>query len=300
MIDRYFISQIVQTLKQDLLPDYIMNGSRRVHALALVLLMILGSTAAPASAQANDPKQPSVQNPHMHFWGTSQMDQCWTHFDRNGSDGSSNSGYGEKEFTGNGQQVDVDFTCRIQSGETFKNNMYLDANSSIVIELEFQIQHTDCNDNNEQQECQDLTLTLFKGTTPVASDSFPQIGGSDADENLRWEIPVANNMTTWNKSGEEPSLQIEFSKPGYSSAFGCSLFLCGGWFRFYYSNNEDNYSVEANFPIVNLTQQGEGGDDDEGGIGGAVSDTLPGFGLSVGLGALALAAVAGSRSKREE
>ena len=300
MIDRYFISQIVQTLKQDLLPDYIMNGSRRVHALALVLLMILGSTAAPASAQANDPKQPSVQNPHMHFWGTSQMDQCWTHFDRNGSDGSSNTGYGEKEFTGNGQQVDVDFTCRIQSGETFKNNMYLDANSSIVIELEFQIQHTDCNDNNEQQECQDLTLTLFKGTTPVASDSFPQIGGSDADENLRWEIPVANNMTTWNKSGEEPSLQIEFSKPGYSSAFGCSLFLCGGWFRFYYSNNEDNYSVEANFPIVNLTQQGEGGDDDEGGIGGAVSDTLPGFGLSVGLGALALAAVAGSRSKREE
>ena len=286
----------MQTLKQDLLPDYIMNGSRRVHALALVLLMILGSTAAPASAQANDPKQPSVENPHMHFWGTSQMDQCWTHFDRNGSDGSSNTGYGEKEFTGNGEQVDVDFTCRIQSGETFKNNMYLDANSSISIELTFQIQNADCDD---QRECQDLTLTLFKGTTAVAMDSFPMNSDGD-DQQVNWNIPVAKNMTSWNKSGEEPSIQIEFSKPGYSSFLGCTAFLCGGWFRFYYSNNEDNYSVEANFPIVNLTQPGEGGDDDEGGIGGAVSDTLPGFGLSVGLGALALAAVAGSRSKREE
>ena len=168
-----------------------MNGSRRVHALALVLLMILGSTAAPASAQANDPKQPSVENPHMHFWGTSQMDQCWTHFDRNGSDGSSNTGYGEKEFTGNGEQVDVDFTCRIQSGETFKNNMYLDANSSISIELTFQIQNADCDD---QRECQDLTLTLFKGTTAVAMDSFP-MPSDGQDQTVNWNIPVTKNIT---------------------------------------------------------------------------------------------------------
>ena len=272
-----------------------MMAGRRLQALCLVLVLLLSTTAAPASAQADDPKQPSVDNPHMHFWGTSQMDQCWTHFDGEGNDGSSQDGYGEKEFTGNGEQVDVDFTCRIQSGETFKENMYLDANSSIVIELEFQIQHTDCSDT---QECQDLTLTLFKGTTPVAMDSFPQIGGSDADENLRWEIPVAENMTSWNKSGEEPTLQIEFSKPGYSDPFsGCVFFLCGGWFRFYYSDNPDNYTVEANFPIVNATGDGsgDGGDNGDGGLGGAVGDSLPGFGLAAGLGALAMAAIASSR-----
>ncbi len=264
--------------------------------MCLVLVMLSSSVAAPASAQTADPKQPSTDNPVMYFWGTSQMDQCWTHFDVNGSDGSSQDGYGEKEFTGNGQQVEVDYTCRIQSGETFKENMYLNENSSIVIELEFQIQHTDCTDT---QECQDLTLTLFKGTTPVAMDEFPQIGGSDADENLRWEIPVAENMTTWNKSGEEPSLQIQFSKPGYSSAFGCAFFLCGGWFRFYYTNNEDNFTVQTTFPIVNLTETGPGeGDGDGGLLGGAVGDSLPGFGLAAGLGALAMAAIASSR--REE
>ncbi|MEK9910171.1 MAG: hypothetical protein VW498_07385, partial [Candidatus Thalassarchaeaceae archaeon] len=59
-------------------------AGRRLQALCLVLVLLLSSTAAPASAQVNDPKQPSVDNPHMHFWGTSQMDQCWTHFDEEG------------------------------------------------------------------------------------------------------------------------------------------------------------------------------------------------------------------------
>ena len=40
-------------------------------------------------------------------------------------------------------------------------------------------------------------------------------------------------------------------------------------------------------------------DDDEGGLG-AVSDALPGFGLMAGMSALAMAAVAGSRIKKEE
>ena len=43
---------------------------------------------------------------------------------------------------------------------------------------------------------------------------------------------------------------------------------------------------------------GSGGDG--GGIGGAVSDALPGFGLVTGIGALALAAVGASRFSREE
>ena len=93
-------------------------------------------------------------------------------------------------------------------------------------------------------------------------------------------------------------MQIEFSKPGYSDPFtGCLAFLCGGWFRFYYSNN-DNMTVEANFPIVNMTEPGTGGGG--GGIGGAVDDALPGFGLAAGVAALAMAAVAaGSRPRKE-
>ncbi len=51
--------------------------------------------------------------------------------------------------------------------------------------------------------------------------------------------------------------------------------------------------------MINHTIPGEGGGDGDG-IGGAVSDALPGFGLAAGIGALALAAVGASRFSREE
>ena len=54
-----------------------------------------------------------------------------------------------------------------------------------------------------------------------------------------------------------------------------------------------------NFPVVNQTLPGAG-DEDEGGIGGAISEAVPGFGLIAGIGALALAAVGASRFSREE
>ena len=56
--------------------------------------------------------------------------------------------------------------------------------------------------------------------------------------------------------------------------------------------------MEINFPVVNQTLPGAV--DDEGGIGGAISDAVPGFGLVAGIGALALAAVGASRFSREE
>lgn len=271
-----------------------MQASRRMQALGLVLILACGTLAAPASAQGDDPKQPSVDNPHMHFWGTSQLDQCWTHFDGNDSAGSATEGYGEKTFS-QGQQVEVDYTCRIQ--ENFKHDMYVNENGTILIELTFMIYSADC---TEQSECRDLTLTLFRGTTEVAQyTQAVETVNSGNDESIRWEIQVNETMFRWNKSGEEPAIQVQYSAPG-ESGFGCGwLFDCDGEFRMYYSNNEENYSVEANFPVINKSAEGGGGGGG-GGLGGAVDDALPGFGLATGLGALAMAAVGASRFTREE
>ncbi|MDG1533591.1 MAG: hypothetical protein P8Q35_04035 [Candidatus Thalassarchaeaceae archaeon] len=273
-----------------------MQARRRLQALGLVLILALSSTAAPASAQADDPKQPSVDNPHMHIWGTEQLDQCWTHFDQNDSAGSSSLGYGEKTFS-QSQQVEVDYNCRIESGQTFKEDMYLNNNGTILIELTFQISSADCQDNSE---CKNLTITLSRGIIDVAQHIIPveSINGG-TDESVRWEIPVNETMYRWNKSGEEPSIRIEYSAPG-DSGLGCGLiFDCDGLFRMYFSNNEDNHSVEVNFPVVNKTEPGTDGGNG-GGIGGAVDDALPGFGLAAGVAALAMAAVAaGSRPRKE-
>ena len=106
-------------------------------------------------------------------------------------------------------------------------------------------------------------------------------------------------MARWNRSIEEPEIQVEFSWPGENCILCGVLFDCDGEFRFYYSNNEDGMTAEANFPVINMTEavdpEGEGGGDEDGGGGG-----LPGFGLMAGLGALAIAAVAANQRTEQE
>ena len=272
--------------------------ANRLIVLSVVFFLLSSVMAAPASAQAaDDPRQPSVDNPHMHYWGTSDLASCWSHFDSNDSTGSSETGYGAKTFN-SGQQVDVSFNCRSQ--DNFKENMYLDPNGTILIEIGVKIYSADC-DPEQDSNCKDLTLSLYRGNIIVATQVFPAVGNNYDEEQVRWEIPVDNNMTVWNKSQEEPALQVEYSKPGVND-ITCIVLDCTGEFWFYYSNNEDGMDVEVNFPIINMTEAvNPDGDGDEGeGGGGSLPGGLPGFGLMAGLGALAIAAVASNRRSEEE
>ena len=262
---------------------------RTLVSLSLAFFLLSSVVAAPVSAQAvNDPKQPSVDNPHMHFWGTGDLSSCWTHFDSNDSTGSSEEGFGERSY-GSGQ-VEVSLSCRMQ--DNLKENMYLNPNGTILIEVAVNIFSGEC--DNDQGNCQELTLTLRRGNLAVASQEFPAVSVDGDDEQIRWELPVDRNMTVWNKSVEEPTLDIEFSKPGYNG-IECGLFAdCTGTFRFYYSNNQDGMDAEVLWPVVNITEENPEGEGGDGEGSGSLPGGLPGFGLAAGLGSLALAAVAGS------
>ena len=269
----------------------------RLQSAALVVLLLVSSIGAPASAQTvvEDPKQPSVDNPHMHVYGTSDLSNCFMHFDGNDSTGSAEDGYGEQVWPEQvNQQIEMDYTCRVS--DNFKQDMYLNENGTIQLKLDFNIESDDCND---QSECQNLTLTLYKGGIELAMQEFPAIDNGGNDDSLNWDIDVDRNMTRFNRSGEEPQLRVQYSKPGYNAPAGfCGLFLCGGSFRMYYATPGNDTGI-VQFPIINQSMPGDGGDDDSG-LGGAVGDALPGFGLMAGMSALAMAAVAGSRRVRED
>ena len=66
----------------------------------------------------------------------------------------------------------------------------------------------------------------------------------------------------------------------------------------YYATTNGSDTGVVEFPVIN--QSIPGAIDDDGGLTGAVGDALPGFGLMAGMAALAMAAVAGSRVKKEE
>jgi len=272
-----------------------MGRTRVASAIGLAMLMALSTIGAPATAQeaAADPKQPSVQNPHMHFWGTSDLSSCWTHFDGNDSSGSANDGYGERTFS-EGQQVQIDFSCRMQ--DNLKEDMYLNSNGTTLMEFVVNIDSMDCSDN---QECTNMTVILMQGNLEIAQKVWPveQVNSAN-DIKLEWELPVESVTERWNRSSEEPHFNFKYSAPGWSTLDCVFFFDCPGYFRFYYSGNSNN-TVEVNFPVINMTEPVVG-EEDEGGLIGGVSDSLPGFGLMAGVGSLALAAVAASRLSREE
>jgi len=272
-----------------------MSMKREILALGLATLMALSVAIAPAAAQAaEDPKQPSPENPHMHTWGTDDLSSCWTHFDGNDSAGSAESGYGSRVFS-TGSQVEVGFSCPMQ--ENLKQNLFLNPNGTIVVELGFRIFSDDC-DPDQDPNCKELTLTLSKGNLAVATEVFPAVNNDWEDDQVRWELSVDSNTSRWNMSSEEPKLTIEFSKPGRAWGPECIILDCEGEFRMYYSNNGEGMAVETNFPVINQSlvpgSGGEGGPDSEDDKG------VPGFGLLTGLSALALALATGRFGTEEE
>ena len=271
-----------------------MAHARVTRAVGLTLLMALSTLGAPVAAQevVADPRQPSPENPHMHVYGSNDLANCFMHFDGNDTSGSAPEGYGEKVWTGQNARIEVDYTCRMES---FKQDMYNSENGTITLHLEFEIDAAECQDTDAQ--CKNLTLTFFKGGFEVAQEEFLSVATNGATNSVDWEIPINENMTRFNKS-EEPQIQVEFSYPGYSDFICGILGTCGGSFRMYY-HTPGNDSAEIEFPVVNQTIPGSD-DEDSGGLIGGVTDSVPGFGLLAGVGSLAMAAVAASRSSRDD
>ena len=252
----------------------------------IILALLCTSSLSPTTlAQALDPEQPSPINNLLHFWGNEELSDCWESFDGDGSGGSADQGYGEEVDGGDAERLEVDVTCRMKYD--FDENVYLKAGMRITLEFGLRIDHADA----ESEEDEDLTITLMKGSEVVDSRSFPDIA-TDQDIQLKWELDIIENSTWWNASEGEPSVRFQISKMGWdASGTPCSgplqMLKCGGFFRVYYSNNQEGMRTQILFPIGEAPEVVIEEEPEEEG--------LPGFGLITGLSAMAMAVIAPRR-----
>jgi hypothetical protein len=262
----------------------------------LVVLLLVSSIGAPATAQDTfvDPKQPTPDNNLMAIYGNSDLSNCFSHFDTNDTTGSAAEGFGEQIWTQANTQIEVDYTCR---SESFKQDMYLEENGTIEVRLDFMIEADTGSCGQDNVDCTNLTLTLYKGGIELAMQEFPATATNGNDDSVIWNVDVDRNMTRFNRSGEEPQLRVQFSAPGYNGVAGlCQFTYCGGEFRMYY-HTPGNDTGFVDFPVINQSMPGNMDDDS---ALGAVGDALPGFGLMAGMSALAMAAVASSRINKKQ
>ncbi len=259
--------------------------ARSVLAPIILTILCTSSMAPIAFAQSVDSEQPSPINNFLHFWGNEELSNCWGSFDGDDSGGSAEQGYGEEVDGGDAQRLEVDITCRMKYD--FDENVYLKAGMKITLEFGLRIDHADA----ESEEDEDLTITLMKGSEVVDSRSFPDIA-TVQDIQLKWELDVIENSTWWNASDGEPSVRFQISKVGWdASGTPCSgplqMLKCGGFFRVYYSNNQEGLRTQIQFPIGEAPEVViEEGPEDKG---------LPGFSFLTGLSGMAMAVIATRR-----
>mgnify|MGYP006081547165 FL=1 len=240
--------------------------------------MIVCATLSPVSSQdsGSDSEQHSPLNSMLYFWGNDDLTDCLQHFDEDGTSGSSN-GYGEIISEGDGERIEVDVMCRMK--EKFTEDMFLNPLGKIKIEFGIRLDHAGCDENTA---CKNLNITIMKNNIEIARKEFEGIS-TDENVQIEWELDIGDNMSVWNKSGEEPMIRFEMSKPGWI-AYGtpCDLALrCGGSFRLYYSDNNDGMNSNIQFPIVDAPEIE---------IEEVVEENkTPGFGILASLFALALA-----------
>jgi len=252
---------------------------RSCVSVFLVLLIFTSTIFYSVTAQSMGSKQPSPSNPISYFWGNSDLSDCWQNFDSEEFGGSSEDGYGEELDDGDGERLEVDFSCSVK--ENFNEDLFLNPTGKIVLEFGIRVDHAE----TEEEGDKPLTITLMKGNLEIASKEFTDID-TDEDEQIIWEIEVGGNTTRWNASSDEPIIRFEISKPGWV-AYGtpCGVALrCGGSFRMYFSDNQDGMRSQIQFPVFEAPENPiiEEPEDEK---------NIPGFGLlnvlaSVFLGAL--------------
>ena len=271
-------------------------------AVLLTLLMLGSSVASPASATGmtgamggSADGQPDHTNNTAYIFGTTSGNPCWNNFNDT-SDNSANTGYGEDEQ--NSGKLEVEWTCRMDP--VLGDSMALEEGQDIRVTLFVDLQGSwENGQGNCQGDCENLNVSLMRGS--VVSQTVEVAGLVEGQSTVTVNFPVDENITIWNKTSDSPGIRVRMVMYA-DSGFGCGFFFdCSAHFRLYYTHpaegredpDEGGNSTMV-FPILNQTAA----DDILGGGNGGKKDAeekgfLPGFGLLIGTGALAAAAVSG-------
>ena len=264
-----------------------------VIALFLVAMLLVPVQAGDVTAQQEqqeDPRQPNANNTTMYIYHDGYAD-AWSHF--NSSDESSTA---EGEFREEKNNGVININLRFRMKPDLNKQLLMEENGEFRGNFKIDVGGDWTNGDNSgpcQNDCENLTITVFRGGAEVWSNEFTGI--QQGEQNVPFAFAVTEDHMEWDGRDDNPIIEVTMKVKGNRQNTGPAGVVVQGepaWFAIKLGTESrleipiDPVSWEEGFEIV---------DEDY-----VMEEDTPGFTLVVAGAALGMALFVNQRRETDE
>jgi len=183
-----------------------------VIALILVAMLLVPVQAGDVTAQQEqqeDPRQPNANNTTMYLFHDGYAD-AWSHF--NPSDENSNA---EGEFREEKDNGVINIDLRFRMKPDLNKQLLMEENGEFRGNFKIDVGGDWTNGDNNgpcNNDCENLTITIFRGGAEVWSNEFTGI--QQGEQNVPFAFAVTEDHNEWDGRDDSPIIEVTMKVKG--------------------------------------------------------------------------------------
>ena len=181
-------------------------------ALILVAMLLVPVQAGDVTAQQEqqeDPRQPNANNTTMYLFHDGYAD-AWSHF--NPSDENSNA---EGEFREEKDNGVINIDLRFRMKPDLNKQLLMEENGEFRGNFKIDVGGDWTNGDNNgpcNNDCENLTITIFRGGAEVWSNEFTGI--QQGEQNVPFAFAVTEDHMEWDGRDDSPIIEVTMKVKG--------------------------------------------------------------------------------------
>ena len=222
--------------------------------LALMLLApVQGSDVTAQQTQPEDPKQPNANNTTMYLFHDGYAD-AWSHFNVSDEDSTAEGEFREEKNDGV-----ININLRFRMKPDLNKQLLMEENGEFRGNFKIDVGGDWTNGDNNgpcNNDCENLTITVFRGGAEVWSNEFTGI--QQGEQNVPFAFAVSEDHMEWDGRDDNPIIEVTMKVKGDRRNTGIGGVLVEGepaWFAIKLGSESrfempiDPVSWEENFEI---------------------------------------------------
>ena len=178
--------------------------------LALMLLApVQGSDVTAQQTQPEDPKQPNANNTTMYLFHDGYAD-AWSHFNVSDEDSTAEGEFREEKNDGV-----ININLRFRMKPDLNKQLLMEENGEFRGNFKIDVGGDWTNGDNNgpcNNDCENLTITVFRGGAEVWSNEFTGI--QQGEQNVPFAFAVSEDHMEWDGRDDNPIIEVTMKVKG--------------------------------------------------------------------------------------